>query len=467
MIARSYRSLFKVSVIVLSISIVFVNPMVSCASIKIDVGNLFEKIVKEVIKDNSPTDTPTTAGDSSSNNVPTQTAKGDIRKGNVAKSFESGDGTQNNPYLIKTSSQLMFLGQQVNSGKLNGYKGKYFQLISDIDLGGREWTPIGYYRYSYNESGKNEFYGFEGTFDGGGYTITRLNISKKKGSQDSSSCGLFGGSSGNIKDVHLTDFNISVSSFSEAGGLVGTNGGKITNCTASGNIYATVSSASVDKVSAGGLVGVNMGEIANCAASGNVTSFSPVVPVTAGGLVGMNEGKISNCVASTNADASSSSKSSDYLFSSVVAGGLVGENLGSINDSDATGNVSGSSVEFYIQLGGLVGESRYTGVITNCNASGSVTCKSSADAGGLVGSNYSAVIKNCTAKGRVTASEDRVGGLVGWNGNDNNAQPPIEAIVTDSAFSKSGTGQNWGIGYDWRASDIKNASSNIGVNPLP
>ena len=86
--------------------------------------------------------------------------------------------TDNNIYEIEYASELAWLAAAVNGTLTEGqrsavapndFAGKTFVLIKDIDLGGHEWTPIGYV---------NKY--FRGTFDGQGHTISNFNITKKR-----------------------------------------------------------------------------------------------------------------------------------------------------------------------------------------------------------------------------------------------------------------------------------------------
>ena len=64
--------------------------------------------------------------------------------GSVAKSFAGGKGTKDDPYQIATGSQLAYFAERVNAGEYGEkYADTYFELTSDIDLGGKEWDPIG------------------------------------------------------------------------------------------------------------------------------------------------------------------------------------------------------------------------------------------------------------------------------------------------------------------------------------
>ena len=52
-----------------------------------------------------------------------------------------GEGTEASPYLVESAADLAFLAKSVNEG--TNYAGKYLTQTADIDLGGKEWTPIG------------------------------------------------------------------------------------------------------------------------------------------------------------------------------------------------------------------------------------------------------------------------------------------------------------------------------------
>lgn len=83
--------------------------------------------------------------------------------GSVATAFESGDGSENNPFQIKTPSQQAYLAQQVNTG--NSYEGCHLEIVSDMDLAGRSWTPIG-----------TVLRRFSGNLDGKGHKILGLKV---------------------------------------------------------------------------------------------------------------------------------------------------------------------------------------------------------------------------------------------------------------------------------------------------
>ena len=129
-------------------------------------------------------------------------AAADKWDGTVAASFESGTGSEADPFVIKTASQLAFLATSVEAG--NTYAGQYFVLASDMDLAKIEWTPIGVYLGKSSDANV----AFAGNFDGQGYTISGIQIT---GDTKSLYVGLFGyvSTTGYIKNIIIADSSIS------------------------------------------------------------------------------------------------------------------------------------------------------------------------------------------------------------------------------------------------------------------
>lgn len=133
----------------------------------------------------------------------------------TAVAFTKGNGTEDDPWRIENAEQLAYLAQQVNNG--TNYEKKHFLLVSDLDLRGKEWTPIGTYSKS-----------FWGGFDGDGHTITGMTITG-----DRDFVGLFGAChnftvpSSYIKNVTVKWANISGHSF--VGAIAG-EGANISDC---------------------------------------------------------------------------------------------------------------------------------------------------------------------------------------------------------------------------------------------
>ena len=86
--------------------------------------------------------------------------------GTIAKGFSGGSGTEDDPYLISTGNELVYLASEINGSNANIYYNKYYRLTANIDLGGKEWNPIGCYRYGNSDFDNNR--AFCGHFDGDG-----------------------------------------------------------------------------------------------------------------------------------------------------------------------------------------------------------------------------------------------------------------------------------------------------------
>ena len=205
-------------------------------------------------------------------------------------------------------------------------------LTADIDLTGKDWTPIG---TDYDNS-------YTGTFDGGGHTIMGLTVTT-----NDQYVGLFGrlGKAGTVKNVVMDGIQITSNhSLGYAGGVAGFSwGGTIENCSVSGSVSGTVSvggvvgiqweasitgcssSATVKgMVQVGGVAGeTNSGAtMAACYATGNVTiEIDPIDNILGGGLVGFNAGSsVLACYATGNVTSTGSSTGNVYI------GGFLGGN---------------------------------------------------------------------------------------------------------------------------------------------
>jgi hypothetical protein len=122
----------------------------------------------------------------------------------LTSSYAGGDGSTANPYLICSSSQLVYLMQ--NSADWT----KNFKLTDDIDLSSENsLAPIGTYEITGTTVNVNT--PFTGIFDGGNYTISNLVIDQN--TNYLRSAGLFGNATGaTIKNLKITDSSVTASS---------------------------------------------------------------------------------------------------------------------------------------------------------------------------------------------------------------------------------------------------------------
>lgn len=193
----------------------------------------------------------------------------------------TGSGTETDPYQISTAAGLKWFRDKVNDAKTEEETKICAVLTANIDLNNEPWTPIGNYTTT------NEIF-YEGTFDGGGHTISNLNVT------DRFICaGLFGAvKGGTIKNLTVAgnvSHNYFVGQSGHVGGIVGgaLDAATIENC--SNNCSVTGSSSDF----IGGIAGSNIGgaRIIDCY---NVGTITGTINGT-GGVTGLNMGAISNC----------------------------------------------------------------------------------------------------------------------------------------------------------------------------
>lgn len=190
-------------------------------------------------------------------------------------------GTENDPYLIKTSNDMAFFANEVKKG--NGFEGKYIKLTIDLDMTNPKFTGIG---DGDLVKGKWSTKEFKGNFDGDNHDV-KLCVNK------SYMAGLFNASSGTIKNV--TTSGIVYTQNRVAGGVVGyLNGGTVENVT--NNAFVTGEFKETDilagKGHIGGVIGLlQTGSVSNLTNNGfvygNVTKFSDFQGV--GGVIGTVE----------------------------------------------------------------------------------------------------------------------------------------------------------------------------------
>ena len=238
-------------------------------------------------------------------------------------------------YTVTSADGLMNIAKLVNGGKTD----INITLDTDIDLTGKDWTPIG---TDYDNS-------YKGTFDGGGHTITGLTFTT-----NDEFAGLFGwlNRAGSVKNVVMEGVQITSNRIygGSIGGVVGYGWGTIENCSVSGSVSGTVY--------VGGVVGAQIGgSITGCSSSATVKGT-----VDVGGVAGQTNSSatLTACYATGNVIIEMAPKKN------IAGGGLVGMNAGSsLLACYATGNVTstGSSTG-YMHIGGFLGNNYTT--VTAC-----------------------------------------------------------------------------------------------------
>ncbi len=217
--------------------------------------------------------------------------------------YSGGDGTQGNPYLISSLSDLETLSNTPSDWD------KFFLQMNNINAsatstwnGGLGFSPIG-----------NSVTNFTGGYDGAGSYIFYLTINRPN--QDY--VGLFGWiTSAVIENVVLID--VSITGRDNVGGLLGLNQSpSVNHCLVTGNVQG--------QITVGGLIGFNSGGVFACYHKGNVSGSESV-----GGFLGRNfYSYVSNCFSIGN------------VSGNHKVGGFAGDiNYYSISNSYAVGTVT-------------------------------------------------------------------------------------------------------------------------------
>ncbi len=277
--------------------------------------------------------------------------------GNQPPAGVTGNGTEAEPFMLKTAEHLAWFRDYVNVGKTSACA-KIADDVEEIDMSTvchkadaekqvaeLSWTPIGNYSKQY-----------QGTFDGNGKTIRNLFISstsneigffgyaadcriknitfdnaKVKGN-DNCSTGILAGCAGScvIENIKTTG-NCSVEGKYETGGIAGRANGNISNC----ENHAIVKGLH----SVGGIVGIcfdSENSITSCANYGEITGTEDFV----GGIIGyFGEGSLQNSANNGN------------ITGDARVGNLIGyANICNINNVLGIGNITAN----YADCNGLI-----------------------------------------------------------------------------------------------------------------
>ena len=291
------------------------------------------------------------------------TASADVWDGTYATSFSEGDGSQSNPYKIKTAKELSYFQKSLSLKSY--YQNKYLVLDVDIDLNNLTWPGIG----TGAASGA-----FKGNFDGNGHTISGMKM-------------------------EVT---------AERKGFFNSNSGTVSNLNVEGNLTGGVEGG----IAFGLFAGINYGNISNCSSKGTLS----VTGVYVAGFIGCNAGgNLTNCVSQEG-----------KIEGSNCVGGVVGYNMvssnkiGSLNNCKNYASITAKDYpeQNYSGLGGIIGVCGSGAIISNCTNYGNVIGlgNSIGGTGGIIGNNFNTAINGCINEGEISA-KNSVGGIVGLSRN--------------------------------------------------
>lgn len=236
------------------------------------------------------------------------------------ENFDGGDGSTENPYLISNREQLELVAERLDSN---------YRLISDIDLGGEAWVPIG-------DAGDGAYSRFSGTFDGDGHTISNMRIdSIAHVHSGGAHVGLFAIiDNGTVRDLSLTGVDVSPIKGDSGVLKMGSVSGSIIGGTISG-VYTEgdmiCSEGYEASVNAGGIVGTvdRFGNphkvvITGCISDVDVHAYGN--DAYAGGIAGFVNGSNTEITYCFNyGDVSATGYGGAFDYKRASAGGMVGK----------------------------------------------------------------------------------------------------------------------------------------------
>lgn len=295
-------------------------------------GKKFEKISKKIVKP-------------------------DLWDGSIAEGFASGNGTEDDPFIIESSAQLAYL----SSISEKNSEGKYFKLNCDLDLNNKEWNPI---------------YSFKGIFDGESHTIKNLFCSKQW------TPGLFS----NVTNGKLKNIIVENATFNYENNA---------NFPYVGSIASQAYKSSFE----------------NCISKKMTVNFTNVWPAV-GGIVGRaNYCEFKNCINYVNFE--------DDISRSNNIGGITGDDgSGKYTYCINYGDIVVTNEKKYGSVGGICGSDGGATSYTRCGNFGNITNPNKA--GGISGYGTSgATFESCFNRGNITTTEknQEAGGLAPYSGS--------------------------------------------------
>lgn len=390
----------------------------------------------------------------------------------------SGSGTAADPYQIGNADQLMWFAAKVNGSTKTSTSSLCAKLTSDIDLAGKEWTPIG----CCNSNSDCVYYG--GTFDGAGHTVSGLTINNAKKYQ-----ALFGYvKGGTIQDLTVKgSVSSSATSSPYAAGIVSYgNPVTIKNCTNEVDV-----TASAKGYAAGVCAYLGTGsKMESCANKGSVSGYGDYVGGVAGTVTGstttitgcFNHGVVINtgkpgsmnyCTGgiaggiATGVTVERCGNTGNITSTLKRTGGIAGSAGGTINDCFNTGTITG-----IYGVGGIAGDSGTsdakvagcynTGDVKGVSPSASFKDTNAKGIGGIIGgvggTRYKASVSGCYNMGTVsnasTLTDITVGGIVGCSAAKTYSGTATENLMTVTNCWYLDTTAAQGDGYNKNASGI-------------
>ena len=345
-----------------------------------------------------------------------------------------GTGTEADPYLVSTAADFKAMAEKCNA-KHKG-TGEYFKMTNDIDFGGSADNPVQLPAIGKDGNAQiaNIAYGFDGSFDGDGHTISGIYHTESDNNAKGKYNGLFGciDKNGVVKDIIFSKNNY-ITGYNYVGSIVSLNMGIIENCTNYADITAT-------GFAAGGICGFMVngcGTIKDCENYGDVKAMTYASGICGGSQSGKSVTTynylIENCTNSGNLSTTNG----------VGSAGIAGSYSGAIKNCTNSGNADDTkgTAKSKQYTAGIVSCASFAVDIEGCTNSGSVSGVK--NVGGIVGNvmkgdDAATVIKNCRNDGSVSGQDKYVAGIAA-NSARNKEVVSIASCTNNGEVTSTGT----------------------------
>ena len=347
-----------------------------------------------------------------------------------------GTGTEADPYLVSTAADFKAMAEKCNA-KHKG-TGEYFKMTNDIDFGGSAENPVQLPAIGKDGNAKiaNIAYGFDGSFDGDGHTISGIYHTESDNNAKGKYNGLFGciDKNGVVKNIIFSKNNY-ITGYNYVGSIVSLNMGIIENCTNYADITAT-------GFAAGGICGFMVngcGTIKDCENYGDVKAMTYASGICGGSQSGKSittyNYLIENCTNSGNLSTTNG----------VGSAGIAGSYSGAVKNCTNSGNADDTkgTAKSRLYTAGIVSCASFAVDIDGCTNSGSINGVK--NVGGIVGNvmkgdEVTTTIKNCTNNGTVSGQDFYVAGIVG-NSARAEGLVSVESCTNNGEVTSTGTAE--------------------------
>ena len=345
-----------------------------------------------------------------------------------------GTGTEADPYLVSTAADFKAMAANCNADHKG--TGEYFKMTNDIDFGGTADSPA--QLPAIGKDGNAQIakiaYGFDGTFDGGGHTVSGIYHTESDNNAKGKYNGLFGciDKNGVVKNIIFSENN-HITGYNYVGSIASLNMGTIENCTNNADITAT-------NFAAGGICGFMVngnGTVRDCHNHGNIKAMTYASGICGGSQSGQSittySYLIEGCTNSGNLS------TSNGLGSAGIAGSYSGAIKNCTNSGNADDTKGTAKSKQY--TAGIVSCASFAVDIEGCTNSGSVSGVK--NVGGIVGNvmkgdDAATVIKNCRNDGSVSGQDKYVAGIAA-NSARNKEVVSIASCTNNGEVTSTGT----------------------------